>query len=204
MLQFGGPVGEDALRCKRIIDDLRDFSRRHELAVASADLNTLVHDALQATARSGRLQGITVATELARGIPPVPCDAARMEQVLANVLSNAAQCMPQGGILTVGTALRAGYAEISVADTGPGIPRAIRNRVFDPFFTTKPEGTGLGLSIVHTIMTAHGGRVEIDSVTREDHEVSPSRPMGTRVALLLPLAGGRGEQSLPAAGATGG
>lgn len=186
-------IGEDAVRCKHIIDDLRDFSRRPELVVVASDLNALVQDALGVVTRSGGLQGATVATEFARGIPPVPCDAVRMEQVLGNVLSNAAQCMPHGGNLTVGTALRAGYAEISVTDTGPGIPEAIRSRIFDPFFTTKPQGTGLGLSIVHTIMMAHGGRVEVESTTREDHEARPSRPVGTRVALLLPLAGDRGE-----------
>ena len=180
-------IGEDTVRCKRIIDDLKDFSRRHELDVAPADLGALVHDALGVLERGGGLQGIAVCSRMAREIPPVPCDAARMGQVLGNVLVNAVQSMPQGGSLTVRTGLRADYAEISIQDTGPGIPDAIRSRIFDPFFTTKPQGTGLGLAIVYTIMQAHGGKVHVENVTREDCHAGPPRPAGTRVVLSLPL-----------------
>lgn len=181
-------IGEDTVRCKRIIDDLKDFSRRYELDIAPTDLGALVHDALGLLGRGAGLEEITVIPELSREIPSVPCDPARMEQVLGNVLVNAVQSMPQGGSLTVRTALRADYAEISVEDTGPGIPDAIRSRIFDPFFTTKPQGTGLGLSIVYTIMKAHGGKVQVESVTREDPQAGLLRTVGTRVVLLLPLA----------------
>ena len=105
--------------------------------------------------------------------------------MLANVLVNAVQAMPQGGNLTVGSAIREGFAEISVRDTGSGIPEAIQNRIFDPFFTTKPHGTGLGLSIVYRIMEAHGGRVEVQS--SKHHGGDAAEPAGTRILLLLPL-----------------
>ena len=180
-------ISEDTVRCKRIIDDLRDFSRRQELDFAPTDVNALVRHALGQLGRGTRLQGIDVTLELASGIPPVLCDPARMEQVLGNVLVNAAQAMPQGGRLTVGTALREGVAEISVRDTGPGIPDAIRGRIFDPFFTTKPQGTGLGLSIVYRIMEAHGGQVVVQSIEREDPLGDAAGQAGTRVLLSLPL-----------------
>ncbi len=180
-------IGEDTIRCKRIIDDLRDFSRRQELDIALTDVNALVRDALGQFGRGTRLQGIEVAFEPASGIPPVPCDRARMEQVLGNVLVNAAQAPPHGGRLTVGTAFREGFAELSVRDTGPGVPEAIRGRIFDPFFTTKPQGTGLGLSIVYRIMEAHGGKVVVQCVEREHPPGSAAPPGGTRVLLLLPL-----------------
>lgn len=179
-------IGEDTVRCKRIIDDLLDFSRRQELDIVPADLNALVRDALGLLDRSGRLQGIEVNTNLSRAVARVPCDPARMEQVLANVLVNAVQAMPQGGGLTVGTELRGGVAEISVQDTGPGIPGAIRSRIFDPFFTTKPHGTGLGLSIVYRIMEAHGGKVEVQSLSSDEPPAGASRQAGTRVILSLP------------------
>ena len=180
-------ISEDTVRCKRIIDDLRDFSRRQELDIAPTDLNTLVRDALGLLGRSTRLQGIDVTSELSNGIPPVPCDPARMEQVLGNILVNAAQAMPQGGSLMVGTSLGTGFAEISVRDTGPGVPDAIRGRIFDPFFTTKPQGTGLGLSIVYRIMEAHGGKVDVYSIKRDDPQGSAGGQAGTRVLLSLPL-----------------
>ena len=110
-------ISEDTVRCKRIIDDLRDFSRRHELEIVPTDLNRLVRDALALISRRLELHGITVFPEFSREIPLVPCDPARMEQVLANVFVNAVQAMPQGGSLTARTALRAGFAEISVEDS---------------------------------------------------------------------------------------
>jgi len=180
-------ISEDTVRCKRIIDDLRDFSRRHELDIVQTDLNRLVPDALGLVSRRLELHGVTVFRECFQQIPLVPCDPARMEQVLANVFLNAVQAMPQGGSLTVRTGLRAGFAEISVEDTGPGIPGEIRSKIFDPFFTTKPHGTGLGLSIVYRIMEAHGGRVDVENVTQEDPQASSFRVVGTRVLLLLPL-----------------
>ena len=180
-------ISEDTVRCKRIIDDLRDFSRRHELDIVPTDLNRLVQEALGSIRRRMELHGITVLPDLSRHMPLVPSDPARMEQVLANVLVNAVQSMPQGGDLTLRTTLRPDYAEISVQDAGPGVPDTIRSRIFDPFFTTKPHGTGLGLSIVYTIMEAHGGKVEVESVTREDPQAGPLHPVGTRVLLLLPL-----------------
>lgn len=180
-------IGEDTVRCKRIIDDLRDFSRRHELDIVPTDLNRLVQDTLGSMGRRLERHGITVFPEFSRGMPLVPSDPARMEQVLANVLVNAVQAMPEGGDLTVRTALQPDHAEISVQDTGPGIPDTIRNRIFDPFFTTKPHGTGLGLSIVYRIMEAHGGEVEVENVTREARRAGPPGPAGTRVVLSLPL-----------------
>ncbi|MBI4189636.1 MAG: HAMP domain-containing protein [Betaproteobacteria bacterium] len=180
-------ISDDTVRCKRIIDDLRDFSRRHELEIVPTDLNRLVQEALGSISRQLEHHRITVCPEFSRQIPLVPCDPARMEQVLANVFVNAVQAMPQGGSLTVRTALRAGFAEIAVEDTGPGIPGEIRSKIFDPFFTTKPHGTGLGLSIVYRIMEAHGGKIGVESVTREDPHASSLRVAGTRVVLSLPL-----------------
>jgi len=180
-------ISEDTVRCKRIIDDLRDFSRRHELDIVPTDLNHLVQNALGLLSRQLESHRIVVGCELFGQLPLVPCDAARMEQVLVNVLVNSVQAMPQGAGLTVRTGLRTELAEISVEDTGPGVPDEIRSRIFDPFFTTKPQGTGLGLSIVYNIMKAHGGRVEVDNVTQEDSQASSLRVVGTRVRLLLPL-----------------
>ncbi len=180
-------ISDDAVRCKLIIDDLRDFSRRHDLDVELADLNALVRAALGALERSVSLQGVTMVQELSVAMPPVPCDAVRMEQVFGNVLVNAVQAMPQGGKLKVVTTLREGYAEMSVQDSGPGIPEAIRDRIFDPFFTTKARGTGLGLSIVYRIMEAHGGRVAVENMADDASGGADSEVSGTRIVLQLPL-----------------
>jgi signal transduction histidine kinase len=180
-------ISEDTIRCKRIIDDLRDFSRRQDLEIEPTDLNRLVENALDSNGRRPEFHGIKVLPKLSAELPLVPCDPARMEQVLTNVLVNALQAMPHGGSLTVTTALHAAQAEISVQDTGPGISRDMRGRIFDPFFTTKPQGTGLGLSIVYRIMEAHSGRIEVESATHDTLDASPLTQVGTRIRLFLPL-----------------
>jgi len=173
-------VGDDALRCQRIIDDLRDFSHRRELEIGPCDLNEVVSDALGLITRQLRLQKIALARNLFDRMPSVLCDPDRIRQVLMNIFVNAIQAMPEGGTLSVGTAFQEGCAAITVTDSGPGIPSDIRSRIFDPFFTTKAEGTGLGLSIVYGIMEEHGGRVELDSAAAA----------GTAVRLLLPTQEG--------------
>jgi signal transduction histidine kinase len=105
--------------------------------------------------------------DLAPGMPPLPCDRHSIMQALMNLLSNARDALPHGGEIRVTTAYAAETRlfRMQVADTGVGIPAEARSRIFDPFFTTKPlgQGTGLGLSILSGIVSAHGGRVEVDS-----------------------------------------
>ncbi len=182
-------INEDTMRCKGIIDDLRYFSRRQELELVPTDLNRLVEEVLALVARRKEFERISIYQDLSAAMPRVPCDPARMEQVLANIFVNAAQAMPEGGSLRVSTSLRQDFACISVRDSGCGIQDSIRSRIFDPFFTTKLHGTGLGLSIVYRIMEAHGGQVEVDSVTQESQKEGDLRQTGTEIVLSLPLIG---------------
>ena len=176
-------VSDDALRCQRIIDDLRDFSRRRPLDIGPCDLNEVARDALGLISRQLDLQKIALTRSFLDGLPCVPCDPDRMRQALMNIFVNAIQAMPEGGALGVGTALHDRYAAITVTDSGPGIPSEVKTRVFDPFFTTKADGTGLGLSIVYGIMEEHRGKVEIDSPPA-------GATTGTAVRLLLPAKHG--------------
>lgn len=193
-------INEDTMRCKGIIDDLRDFSRRQELELVTTDLNRQVEGVLDSITRRKEFERIRVFQEFSPGMSPVPCDPSKMEQVLVNVFINAAQAMPEGGSLRVSTSLRDDFACISIRDTGYGIPVNIRNKIFDPFFTTKPKGTGLGLSIVHRIMAAHGGRVKVDSVVHGSQKEDELRQTGTEIVLFLPLIGKNGGITVAADG----
>jgi CheY-like chemotaxis protein len=83
---------------------------------------------------------------------------------MTNLILNALDAMPEGGMLTISTALVDERVEIAVADTGVGMPPEVRDRVFDPFFTTKgPQGTGLGLSMTYGIISRHGGSIAVES-----------------------------------------
>ena len=98
-------------------------------------------------------------------LPSVDCIRSQIDQVLLNLLANAAQAIAGTGAITIETRREADAAIVTITDTGPGIPADVLGRVFDPFFTTKPvgEGTGLGLSISYEIVTKHGGEIRAAS-----------------------------------------
>jgi two-component system, NtrC family, sensor kinase len=98
-------------------------------------------------------------------LPPVECIRSQIDQVLLNLLANAAQAITGQGAITIETRREDDAALLVVSDTGPGIPHDVIGRIFDPFFTTKPvgEGTGLGLSISYQIVKKHGGDIRADS-----------------------------------------
>jgi signal transduction histidine kinase len=127
---------------------------------------------------------VEVARVVDGSVPLLPGDRDQLTQVFINLIGNAIDAMPDGGLLTIETGLHGvnGYrwARIDVTDTGPGIPATLLPHVFEPFYTTKPEGagTGLGLPISRRIVEAHGGTLEAESV--------PGR--GTRMSVRLPLA----------------
>ncbi|MGE5817921.1 MAG: ATP-binding protein [Deltaproteobacteria bacterium] len=181
-------ISDDTVRCKRIIDDLRDFSRRHELEIHSCDLNEIVRKAVGLILHQAKHSAITMEPPHYGELPLISCDPGRLQQVLMNVFVNAIQAMPNGGSLTVRTGLREKFAEISIQDTGMGISSEAKTKIFDPFFTTKPDGTGLGLSIVYRIMEEHGGKVEIESLTEEEAGAA-GKNSGTTVRLLVPISG---------------
>jgi PAS domain S-box-containing protein len=122
-------------------------------------------------------RGISVRPRLARRLPPVPLDAAQIQQVLVNLIKNAMQSMTKGGTLTLQTGEGADGTWVSVGDTGGGIPQEQINRIFEPFYTTKKKGSGLGLMIVQRIVRAHAGRIEVDSRIGR----------GTTIRIWLPL-----------------
>jgi signal transduction histidine kinase len=118
------------------------------------------------------------------GPPMLPGDRDQLTQVFINLIGNAIDAMPDGGVLTIETGLHGvgGYrwACVDVVDSGPGIPADRLAQIFEPFFTTKPEGagTGLGLPISRRIVEAHGGTLEAESTPGQ----------GTRMRVRLPLA----------------
>jgi len=120
-------------------------------------------------------QQIELVLELEK-LPPVKGDDDMIRQALLNLVMNAIEAMPFRGRLTLASRVADRQVEISVKDTGVGIPETIKDKIFDPFFTTKPEGTGLGLGIVYNIAQLHNGTVAFVS----DND-------GTTFTLRLPV-----------------
>ncbi len=141
-------------RAATLADNLTAFVRQREPNPVPIDLEGIVTEVLEATPPP---PGIDVAVD----VPPLVfrADSDQLTQVLANLIVNGFQAMPDGGILHIDASTRDGHVVINVSDSGGGIESAVLERVFDPFFTTKASGTGLGLAIVARIVEAHGGDV---------------------------------------------
>jgi two-component system NtrC family sensor kinase len=108
-------------------------------------------------------RGVILEEDYASDIDLITLDGGQMKQVFLNLISNAAQAMPEGGTLRLRTARAGDEIAVSFTDTGEGIPRANLERIFDPFFSTRPSGTGLGLSVSLGIVQAHKGRITVET-----------------------------------------
>ena len=128
-----------------------------------ASLNDVVEKTLELLRPEIENRGLTVNMKLARNLTATPVDATQLQQVLVNLVKNAAQAMTTAGTLTLQTGETGDDVWVSVADTGGGIPEEQINRIFEPFYTTKKKGSGLGLMIVQRIVRAHNGRIEMES-----------------------------------------
>lgn len=158
-------IEEETTRVGRIVSDLLSFSRRSKPQRDPSDLNAIVGKTVDLLHHKLDLAGVDRKLELDPALAPVPCDRSQIEQVLINLVMNAAEAVGRGGKVVVRTAQEPGTARLEVADNGPGIPADVLPRIYDPFFTTKDagKGVGLGLAVVYGIVEAHGGSIDVDS-----------------------------------------
>ncbi|MFB3826720.1 MAG: cache domain-containing protein [Bryobacteraceae bacterium] len=158
-------VVRQSQRCRNIVRGLLEFSRQSNPNPERVDLNRIVQDTLGLLSKQALFLNVNVEEECAPDLPPVMADRSQMQQVFMNILINAVQAMEEKGTVRIATRSAAGGVEVSISDTGCGIPPEKIGRVFDPFFTSKSrgEGTGLGLSIAYGIVTKHGGDISVES-----------------------------------------
>jgi PAS domain S-box-containing protein len=171
-------------RIRQIVGDLRLFARLDEGEVNEADLNAGIQSTVTIIQGHAKNKDVSLDLHLVP-LPRVTCHAARVNQVVMNLLSNAIDACDRGGKVTVRTGAENGEVRIDVIDNGHGISPAIRGRIFDPFFTTKPigKGTGLGLSISYAIVQDHGGTIEVDSTPGKGSRFTVSLPVRPQVRL---------------------
>ncbi|WP_321811479.1 histidine kinase [Burkholderia sp. BCC1985] len=180
---------DGAVRVRRIVQDLRDFSRPGSGEWSVADIHAglestlnVVHNELKYKADIVREYG---------DLPLVECLPSQLNQVFMNLLVNAAHAMPTRGVITIRTSSDGEQVSIAISDTGTGMTPDIVRRIFDPFFTTKPvgQGTGLGLSVPHGIVERHRGTIDVTS--------EPGR--GTTFRVRLPIRRAQGHADAAAA-----
>ncbi len=165
-------IRQNAEQCKKIVEDLLNFSRQKKPHYAQADINDTVESVLAVV--EGRLSenNITLIRDYDSSLPLITMDVDKIRQVCMNLLMNAYQAVGPKGKITVATTrniLKDGVV-VTFSDTGSGIPKNIQNRIFDPFFTTKEpgQGTGLGLAVSYGIIKEHNGDISFKSEEGEE------------------------------------
>lgn len=156
---------DGAERINKIVSDLKDFAHPGEESACTADLVQCIESTLNIV--WNELKYKTTLTRSYQPIPMINCYPRQLNQVIMNLLMNAAQAIEKMGEIEIGTRDLGNEIEFTVRDTGHGIPMEILPRIFDPFFTTKDvgKGTGLGLNLVYNIVRKHKGTIEVKSET---------------------------------------
>lgn len=177
---------DETTRCGTIVKGLLQFSRQSIPEKNPAQINDVVNDTLLLFDSQILVNQVEVEKDLGDDLPVLMIDANKIKQVFTNVILNALDAMPTGGILTINSWLDEAQDQIKVsfADTGPGISEEQIGKIFDPFYTTKgAKGTGLGLSVSYGIIEQHNGAIAVESATGA----------GTIFTISLPLDGSGGQ-----------
>jgi two-component system NtrC family sensor kinase len=165
--EYLAQVSAETARIGRIVTDLLSFSRQSPPRIEPTDLADLARRTLSLLALKLRLRDVEAALASTADLPRVACDAGQVEQVLINLVMNAAEAGPDGATVQVRLMRDAdeGFVLLEVEDQGAGIRPEHLARIFDPFFTTKEDGkgVGLGLAVAYGIVEAHGGTIDVHS-----------------------------------------
>jgi two-component system NtrC family sensor kinase len=160
-------IEKETKRCHAIVQSLLDFARQREPKVESVDVNQLLDATVRFFEAQHLFQSIEIVRHYGEDLPQIQADQLQLQQVVMNIILNAADAMDGKGVLTLETTgSRKGESiDIRISDTGCGIAPENLDRIFDPFFTTKDvgHGTGLGLSVSYGIIQAHHGDISVSS-----------------------------------------
>lgn len=184
---FMRTVEDETVRIQKIVKNLLDFSKPKDANPRVADINTVVQKTLTLVQNMIDVSNIDTKLRLGEDLPAVFVDEHQIQQVLVNLVTNAVQAMSEGAKLYLGTRAgrRGDSVEITVMDTGKGIPPEFLPHIFDPFFSTKGDGgTGLGLSVSYGIIKNHRGDVRVESKVG----------VGTTFTIELPVWRGEEER----------
>jgi two-component system, NtrC family, nitrogen regulation sensor histidine kinase NtrY len=148
---------------KTIINRFSDFSKMPPPERQSTNVNEMARAVMKLFEAQLAAQNVTARVELDERLPVTEADPAQLHRALQNLVLNALDAMPDGGVLTVRTGYSEGAVRLEVSDTGSGLTTEECERLFTPYYTTKQHGTGLGLAIVQSVVSDHGGKITVES-----------------------------------------
>jgi len=159
---------EDADRVDAIVGRMRALMQKASPRLDSVDMNEALQEVIELTRGEALKNGVSVESQLAKGLPIIACDRVQLQQVVLNLILNALQAMgavSEGArqVIITTRQIELNDLYVGVQDTGPGLSPETLSRVFEPFYTTKPNGMGMGLTICRSIVEAHGGRLWVSA-----------------------------------------
>ena len=179
---------------KKIVGRFSDFAKMPQPELAPVNLNDVVRDVVKLFEAQFGAVGrppITPELHLEEGLPTIQADATLLRRAIENLVLNAMDAMPSGGVLMLRTAHQNGDVSLEVSDTGAGLTPEECKRLFTPYYTTKQHGTGLGLAIVQSVVSDHGGRISVESesgVGTSLHIYLPAKPAQQTVGVSTPIS----------------
>lgn len=177
--EMASNITSEVDRTNLLISRFLDFARPRHLHLETGDMHAMLDRSIERFQKTDKT-GVSIFKNYSPDVPFIRFDNALMEQVILNLLNNAAQASASGGAITVKTQFANRAVDISVIDRGQGIDPSDLENIFNPFFTTKSDGVGLGLAIVSKIIEEHGGEIRVDSVPSEGSVFLIHLPAETR------------------------
>ncbi len=180
--RYAQQISQAVQSMDRLLSNLLLYTRPVRLACGWHAAESLIDESIKLAAHAMSKVPVDIRVDIGHEIRSIWCHDGQLKQVLVNLVLNAIQAMPNGGVVAISLCreqpetLGLSAVRLSVRDSGIGIDPAHRSRIFDPFFSTKDEGTGLGLAIVYSIVDAHQGRIDVESAVGQ----------GTTCSIILP------------------
>jgi two-component system NtrC family sensor kinase len=173
-------IANETLRCRKIVTSLLDFARQSKPAKIRQDINQVIRDSMALTRKQAAFKDVAFEAVLSEPLPFVDIDRDQIQQCLINLAINGIDATDPGGKIRFTSRLipEKEVVEITVSDTGGGIPEKDLDRIFEPFFTSKESGTGLGLAITHGIIEQHDGSISVESKEGEGTTFRIHFPVG--------------------------
>jgi len=177
--QFLEIILRNSENANKIIKELLDFANPRTISLKSGNINEIITEVIKLVSPRCLESNIKIKINKDENIPEIMMDQKWLEQAFLNFVLNAKESMPDGGILNIESSFDPHKKEIIIefSDSGEGISKENMKKIFDPFFTTKTNGVGLGLSLVHQIISAHRGKINVDSIVGK----------GTKFVITLPV-----------------